>query len=81
MAQVGLTSGPIIFPNFERNGKNIDFRNQTASTFNSKLDVNNNYIGINKTAPVLALDIGGSKPPNFDNIILTSQFLETLVYQ
>ena len=72
MAQVGRISGPLLFSNLERNGKNIDFRNQTASVPTLKLDVNNNYIGINKTAPAFALDIGGSASLNFDNIILTS---------
>jgi len=72
MAQVGRISGPLLFSNLERNGKDIDFRNQQASVPTLKLDVNNNYIGINKTAPAFALDIGGSATLNFSDIKLTS---------
>ena len=72
MAQVGRISGPLLFSNLERNGKDIDFRNQQASVPTLKLDVNNNYIGVNKTAPAFALDIGGTATLNFSDIKLTS---------
>ena len=51
MVQVGLIS--VHYFQSERNGKNIDFRTQQHLVLTSKLDVNNNYIGINKTAPAL----------------------------
>ena len=72
MAQVGRISGPLLFSNLERNGKDIDFRNQQASVPTLKLDVNNNYIGVNKTAPAFALDIGGTGTLGLSDVTLTS---------
>ena len=72
MAQVGRISGPVLFANLERNGKNLDFRNQPSSTPVLKLDVNNNYVGINTTSPTFALDIGGASTLGLSDVKLTS---------
>ena len=72
MAQVGRISGPVLFANLERNGKNLDFRNQQTSTPLLKLDVNNNYVGINTTAPAFPLDIGGTSTLGLTDVTLTS---------
>lgn len=72
MAQVGRISGPVLFANLERNGKNLDFRNQQTSTPVLKLDVNNNYVGINTTSPAFPLDIGGTSTLGLTDVTLTS---------
>jgi len=60
MAQVGRISGPLLFANLERQGKNLDFRNATNSTPTLKLDVTNNNIGVNVLAPAFDLDVNNT---------------------
>ena len=49
MAQVGRISGPLLTANLERQGKDLDFRNQQASTPLLKLKVGTNSVGIGNT--------------------------------
>ena len=46
MAQVGRISGPLLTANLERQGKDLDFRNQQTSTPLLKLKVGTNSVGI-----------------------------------
>ena len=57
MAQVGRISGPLLTANLERQGKDLDFRNQQASTPLLKLKVGTNRVGINTTSPAFPLDV------------------------
>jgi len=66
--QVGRISGPLLTSNLERNGKDIDFRNQQNSIPTLKLDVNNGYVGVNNSAPAMALDVNTSINGNFYNL-------------
>ena len=66
--QVGRISGPLLFSNLERNGKDIDFRNQQNSIPTLKLDVNNGFIGINTSAPAVELDVNTTINGNFYNL-------------
>ena len=57
MAQVGRISGPLLTANLERQGKDLDFRNQQTSTPLLKLKVGTNSVGINTTSPAFPLDV------------------------
>jgi|TARA_B110000908_G_C10265935_1_gene463932 hypothetical protein len=65
VAQVGRISGPLLTANLERQGKNLDFRDQQASTPLLKLNVTSNKIGVNTTSPAFDLDINNSIRSNF----------------
>ena len=67
MAQVGRISGPLLTANLERQGKDIDFRNQQASTPLLKLKVGTNRIGVNTTSPAFELDVVDTIKGNFLN--------------
>ena len=66
--QVGRISGPLLTSNLERNGKDIDFRNQQNSIPTLKLDVNNGYVGVNTSAPAVELDVVTTINGNFYNL-------------
>ena len=65
MAQVGRISGPLLTANLERQGKDIDFRNQQANTPLLKLKVGTNRIGVNTTSPAFELDVVDTLKGNF----------------
>ena len=65
MAQVGRISGPLLTANLERQGKDLDFRNQQASTPLLKLKVGTNKIGVNTTSPAFELDVVDTVKGNF----------------
>ena len=60
MAQLGRISGPVLEENLLRHNVNLDFRNLNASTPVLKLDVQNNLIGVNTTAPSQQLTVNGT---------------------
>lgn len=65
MAQVGRISGPLLTANLERQGKDLDFRNQQASTPLLKLKVVTDKIGVNTTSPAFELDVVDTVKGNF----------------
>jgi hypothetical protein len=65
VAQVGRISGPLLTANLERQGKDIDFRNQQANTPLLKLKVGTNRIGVNTTSPAFELDVVDTLKGNF----------------
>ena len=65
MAQVGRISGPLLTANLERQGKDLDFRNQQASTPLLKFKVDTNRIGVNTTSPAFELDVVDTVKGNF----------------
>ena len=65
MAQVGRISGPLLTANLERQGKDLDFRNQQASTPLLKLKVGTDKIGVNTTSPAFELDVVDTVKGNF----------------
>ena len=65
MAQVGRISGPLLTANLERQGKDLDFRNQQASTPLLKLKVGTDKIGVNTTSPAFDLDINSTLAGTF----------------
>ena len=67
MAQVGRISGPLLTANLERQGKDLDFRNQQASTPLLKLKVGTDKIGVNTTSPAFELDVVDTVKGNFLN--------------
>lgn len=60
MAQVGRISGPLLFPNLERNGIDLAFRNTLDDTQLLYLNVNNGLIGINTASPGRQVDLVGT---------------------
>ena len=60
MAQVGRISGPLLTANLERQGKDLDFRNQQTSTPLLKLKVGTNKIGVNTTSPAFPLHVSNT---------------------
>ena len=52
---IGRISGPMLYPNLERQGQNL-----AIDTDLVYFDVNNRYVGINNTAPAYALDVTGN---------------------
>jgi hypothetical protein len=70
MAQVGRISGPLLFPNLERNGIDLAFRNTLDDTQLLYLDVNSGLIGVNKSDPGNQLDIAGTSKTT--NLISTT---------
>jgi len=60
VAQVGRISGPLLFENLERNGKDLAFRNTLDETQLLYLEVTNGFIGVNKNSPGYQLDIAGT---------------------
>jgi|TARA_B100001094_G_C18194388_1_gene809582 hypothetical protein len=60
VAQLGRISGPVLEENLLRHNVNLDFRNLNASTPVLKLDVQNNLIGVNTTAPSQQLTVNGT---------------------
>ena len=57
---VGRISGPLLKANLERNGVDLDIRNQASDTPLLFFDVSASKLGINKDAPATDLDILGS---------------------
>ena len=72
MAQVGRISGPLLTANLERQGKDLDFRNQQASTPLLKLKVGTDKIGVNTTSPAFDLDINSTLAGTFSHFIVKS---------
>lgn len=60
MAQVGRISGPLLYANLERNGKDLAFRNDLSTTQLLYLDVNTGLIGVNTATPSQQLTIDGT---------------------
>jgi len=60
VAQLGRISGPLLVNNLERQGINLSFRNNLDTTQLLFLDVNNGYIGVNKSVPSWQLDVDGT---------------------
>ena len=57
---VGRISGPLLKANLERNGVDLDFRNQPSDTPLLFFDVSTSRLGIKKDAPATDLDIIGA---------------------
>ena len=57
---VGRISGPLLKENLERNGVDLDFRNQPSDTPLLFFDVSTSRLGIKKDAPATDLDIIGA---------------------
>lgn len=60
MAQVGRISGPLLFANLERQGKDLAFRNDLSTTQLLFLDVNNDRIGVNTGTPSRQVEVQGT---------------------
>ena len=57
---VGRISGPLLKENLERNGVDLDFRNQPSDTPLLFFDVSTSRLGVKKDAPATDLDIIGA---------------------
>jgi hypothetical protein len=70
--QLGRITGPLLAENLLRNGFNLSFSNDRTNPATTLLflDVNNNKIGVNQTAPTRDLSIAGTS--NIPTVIATT---------